>query len=209
MDLLTLDQIQALLPSEKKWSKPLREVVETSILMLKHSNDLYYPLFNDKSRFLVLMGGGGSGKSVFAAHKIIHRARTETGNKWLVCRKVAADLRDSVFTELVNAIDTLGYTDEFTIPRGRSSDLYLKHNDTGNELLFYGLDDVSKRKSIQGITNMWLEEASDLEVGDFRQLNIRMRHPSPTYNQMIITFNPVSATHWLKSEFFDRSGVVI
>jgi phage terminase large subunit len=218
MKVLTIQELQDLKTAmaNPKWKtlpkahrEYLTEQFNTSLNLLKNSNDLYYPLFNDQSRFLVLMGGGGSGKSVFAADKIIYRMRTEPGNKWLICRKVAADLRDSVFTELVNAIETLGYTEEFTIPKGRSSDLYLKHNKTGDECLFYGLDDVGKRKSIQGITNTWLEEASDLEVQDFRQLNIRMRHPSPSYNQMLISFNPVSSTHWLKSEFFDRGGIVI
>ncbi len=218
MRVLTIEELQELKeamqrPKWKTLPKSHRDYLQdqfnTSLNLLKNSNDLYYPLFNDQSRFMVLMGGGGSGKSVFASHKITHRMRTEKGHKWLICRKVGNDLRDSVFTELKTAIETLGYEQEFTIPKGRSSDLYLKHNSTGNECLFYGLDDVEKRKSISGITDMWLEEGSEMTPEDFRQLNIRMRQKVDTYNQMIISFNPVNQTNWLKPEFFDKCGMRI
>jgi len=167
------------------------------------TNEVYYPLYADRSRYLVLMGGGSSGKSVFASQKLIYRCLTETGHRFLCCRKVREDIRDSVFAELKNTIYAWGMEELFKIPQGRSSELYLKCLN-GNEILFYGLDDVERRKSIQGITSMWIEEASEITVEDYRQLDIRLRGKTPYYQQMILTFNPVSITHWLKSEFFDR-----
>jgi len=167
------------------------------------TNEKFYPLYDDKSRYLVLMGGGSSGKSVFASQKIIYRMLTETPHRFLVIRKVKADIRDSCFAELKNTIYSWGMEKLFTIPIGRSSELYLKCLN-GNEVIFYGLDDVEKRKSIQGITGMWIEEASELTADDFRQLDIRMRGKTKHYKQMILTFNPVSVTHWLKKEFFDQ-----
>ena len=167
-------------------------------------NPVFWPLFADEKRYLVLKGGGSSGKSVFAAQKKIYRTLTEPGHKFLVVRKVKADLRDSAFAELKNVIRAWGMTDLFLIPTGRSSELYLKCLVNGNEIIFYGLDDVERRKSLQGITGIWIEEASELTVEDFRQLDIRMRGVSPHYKQIIPTFNPVAITHWLKGEFFDR-----
>ena len=49
----------------------------------------FLPLFADKHRYLVLKGGGGSGKSIFAGRKICERATSEPGHRFLVCRKVA------------------------------------------------------------------------------------------------------------------------
>ena len=216
MRVLTLEEMEILEKDRPNWSKlgkAQREAIQyqlvTSANLLHNCNDTFYNLFNDTSRYLVLMGGGGSGKSVFASQKIIHRARTEKGHKWLITRKVANTLRDSVFAQLSETISVLGYDNEFIIPKGRSSDLYISNKNTGNELLFYGLDDVEKMKSIQGITDIWIEEPSEITLQDFNQLNIRMRHRVDTYNQMILTFNPILETCFLKSLFFDKSRITI
>jgi phage terminase large subunit len=92
--------------------------------------------------------------------------------------------------------------DLFHVPEGKNSSLHIKCKLNGNEALFYGLDKVEKRKSIEGITGVWIEEASECTTDDFRQLNIRMRGKA-LYNQMIISFNPIDINHWLKKEFFD------
>ena len=170
------------------------------------TNDTFFQLYKDKKRYLVLKGGGSSGKSVFVGQKLIFRALAERGHKLLIVRKVKQDIRDSAFAQLVKTIKAWGLEDLFYIPSGRSSDLYLRCNLNGNEFLFCGLDDVERLKSIEGITSMWIEEASEITPEDFRQLNIRMRGKSQHYKQMILSFNPISITHWLKGEFFDRPG---
>ncbi len=167
------------------------------------TNPVYYPLYTNRDRYLVLWGGGSSGKSKFAAQKIILRVLSEDGHRILVLRKVAKTLRESVFAELRKAIYEWGLSDLFTIPKGSSSELYIRCVN-GNEILFAGLDDVEKLKSIVGITSMWIEEASELDAEDFRQLDIRMRGKAKTYKQIVLSFNPISITHWLKAEFFDH-----
>lgn len=167
------------------------------------TNDKFYPLYTNKDRYLVLMGGGGSGKSVFTAQKIIVRMLTEKKHRILVLRKVAKTLRESVFMELKNAISRWGLEKLFKIPKGTSSDLHITCIN-GNEILFAGLDDVEKLKSISGITSVWMEEASECTPEDFRQLDIRLRGKTLNYKQMMITFNPIDINHWLKREFFDH-----
>ena len=49
----------------------------------------------------------------------------------------------------------------------------------GSEILFAGLDDVEKLKSIYDITGIWIEEASELLEADFNQLDIRLRTKFP------------------------------
>ena len=186
----------------KKSSKPQRVHVDLGKLP-ELTNDTFYPLYKERCRYLVLRGGGSSGKSAFSAQKLVFRMIVEKPHKFLVVRKVKADIRDSAFAELVNVIKVWGLQDLFYIPTGRSSDLYIQCLLNGNEIIFYGLDDVERRKSLQGITSMWIEEVSELTVEEFRQLNIRMRGWSEHYKQMILSFNPVSITHWLKREFFD------
>lgn len=160
------------------------------------------PLFADKHRYLVLKGGGGSGKSIWAGQKVLERCTGEKGHRFLVCRKVAKTLRESCFAQLRS--QAYDYYSEYVeyIPKGKSGDMYIRFKN-GSEIIFAGLDDVEKLKSIYNITGVWIEEATELEEADFNQLDIRLRTEFPYYLQMIVTFNPISATHWLKKRFFD------
>ena len=68
-------------------------------------------------------------------------------------------------------------------------------------MLFRGMDDPEKIKSIQGITRIWIEEGSEFDEADINQLNIRIRGREEL--QITITFNPIDELHWLKKKFFD------
>ena len=166
-------------------------------------NDAFIPLFFDKHRFLVLKGGGGSGKSIFAGRKILERVTTELGHRFLVCRKVGKTLRESCFNQLCGQLGEMNPVIRYKINKG---DMRITF-ENGNEILFSGLDDVEKLKSIYNITGIWIEEASELKESDFNQLNIRLRGKTLNYKQIILTFNPIAVTHWLKRRFFDKTNL--
>ena len=166
----------------------------------KTSNDAFMALYEDEHRYLVLKGGGGSGKSIFAGRKILERCISEPKHRFLVCRKVARTLRESCFAQLRGQIAQYYPKCGAVVAKG---DLRISFPN-GSEILFAGLDDVEKLKSIYDITGIWIEEASELLESDFNQLDIRLRTKCPYYLQIILTFNPVSITHWLKARFFDR-----
>lgn len=171
--------------------------------LCESNNAVFLPLFFDHHRHLILMGGGGSGKSIFAGRKVLERCATEPGHRMLVVRKVAKTLRESCFDQLkAQAMQYYGPAIRM-IPRGKSGDMYITFTN-GSEILFAGLDDVEKLKSIHDISGIWIEEASELLEGDFNQLDIRLRGERKYYKQIIISFNPISITHWLKKRFFDR-----
>lgn len=178
----------------------LADVAHWYLTLRAATNDTFFPLYRDTHRYLVLKGGGGSGKSIFAGRKIIERATSEAGHRFLVCRKVARTLRDSCFAQLVEQLRTAYPTLDCKINR---SDMFIVFPN-GSQILFAGLDDVEKLKSIYNITGIWIEEASELLESDFNQLDIRLRGETVSYKQIIVTFNPVSINHWLKRRFFDR-----
>ncbi len=167
--------------------------------MKETNNESFLPLLFDDSRYLVLKGGGGSGKSIFAGRKVLERCVTEAGSRWLVCRKVANTLRESCFKQLIGQLAEY-YPDAGW--KANRSDMLISFAN-GSEIIFAGLDDVEKLKSIYDLSGIWIEEASELLDSDFNQLDIRLRGESRWKKQIIITFNPVSVTHWLKRRFFD------
>jgi len=74
-------------------------------------------------------------------------------------------------------------------------------------MLFKGLDDVERLKSITfskgELTDVWIEEASEVEESSFNQLDIRLRGGKQK-KQVIISFNPINITHWLKRFVDDK-----
>ncbi len=173
-----------------RWYRDLRDT----------NNEAFLPLFFDDHRYLVLKGGGGSGKSIFAGRKVLERCVAERGHRFLVCRKVGRTLRNSCFQQLLGQIGR--YFADVPV-NVRHGDMTIVFPESGSEILFSGLDDVEKLKSIYNITGIWIEEASELLESDFNQLDIRLRGETDHYKQIILSFNPISIVHWLKLRFFD------
>ncbi len=163
-------------------------------------NKAYKPLVEDTNRFKVIYGGAGSGKSVFVAQWFILLCLKEVGHKFLIIRKVANTLRYSTFALIKQIISDWELTAYFTINK---SDMTITCAN-GNQFLFLGLDDVEKLKSIVGITDIWIEEASEITQNDFEQINLRLRGETKVNKQIVLTFNPVVQGKWLKEYFIDR-----
>lgn len=165
-------------------------------------NTVYYPLlFNYKNRYEVYYGGAGSGKSVFVSQKLLVKA-CSSKRKILIIRKYATTLKDSVF-QLV--IDTLKKWGLFRYCRVNLS-TYTITLPNDSVILFKGLDDSEKIKSITDITDIWCEEGTELSEDDFTQLDLRLRANVDNL-QMFISFNPVSKVNWVYRKWFDSGAV--
>lgn len=180
-------------------------VLEWHEALRKSTLPVFFPLYGDTHRYLVMKGGGGSGKSIFAGRKILERVTSERGHRILVVRKVSRTLRHSCFSQLLGQLSEnypqLRAGEDYVVNK---SDYSIRFASTESEILFSGIDDPEKLKSIYRITSIWIEEASELTEEDFDQLDIRLRDATEHYQQIILTFNPISVTHWLKRRFFDR-----
>jgi len=181
---------------------PLKSRLQIDLSRLREASlPKFYPLFENQSRFLVLVGGAGSGKSHFAAEKTLVRLVSEPGpHRFVIVRKVARTLRASCFRLLNDYITRWGWLKYFNVNK---SDLDITFLPTGAQIMFLGMDDPEKLKSIEQPTGFWLEEATELEADDLEQINLRLRGEMPNYKQIVLTFNPVSINHWLKTRFFD------
>lgn len=170
----------------------------------KVMNQSFLPVLTDQEhRYIVLYGGAGSGKSVFAVQRFIYRLLSLPLCNVLVVRAVAATNRDSTFALFRQVISKWGLEGLFNC---KESDMRITCAN-GNSVIFKGLDDTEKLKSITfqkgELTDVWIEEASEVLEEDFNQLDVRLRGKG-THKQIVLTFNPVSVLHWLKLRFFDK-----
>lgn len=163
-------------------------------------NEAYYPfLFDYNTRFEVYYGGAASGKSHFVFQKIILKALMEP-RKVLIIRKVARTLKDSVFQMALDTLSRLKLLSLSTI--NKSTFAIILPN--GSQLLFKGIDDGGEKiKSITGITDIVIEEATEITMDEFSQLNLRMRAKCAN-QQIYLMFNPVSKVNWCYKYFFEN-----
>jgi phage terminase large subunit len=175
---------------------------------VKEKSPAFVPLFTHNERYEVPWGGAGSGKSHIVARKILYRLLKEVDqqHKFLIARKVSRTIKRSVFTLMVNIIKRWGLYDEFNI---NNTDFTITYKLNGSQLLFTGMDDPEKLKSIEAITGVWMEEATEFSQEDFEQLDLRLRGVTKYIKQITLTLNPISEQHWIKKIFFDdpMSGV--
>lgn len=165
-------------------------------------NDTYYPyLFDYKRRYEIYYGGAGSGKSVFIAQKLLIKLIREKKRKALIIRKFGTTLKDSVF-QLI--IDTLKKWQLFSLCKINLT-TYTITLPNENTILFKGLDDSEKIKSITDITDVWCEEATELSLDEFTQLDLRLRALTNDL-QIYCSFNPISKANWVYSKWFAKDA---
>lgn len=175
------------------------------IISVNFSDEIFnthFPeVFKSQERYLHLWGGASSGKSNDAVFKLLIRAMQEPNHRFLYVRKVFRTLRQSCFQLFKEVIHNYNLSSLFVIKEG---DLTIKCIN-GSEFIPAGLDDVEKLKSIQNITGIWIEEATECSKEDLMQLDVRMRSSSPYYQQIILTYNPKDINSHLKAEWHDKT----
>ncbi len=167
-------------------------------------NKPFLNFIKNKSRIRISYGGAGSGKSYCAFQEMIYKVVAEPGHNYLVCRKVGTSNRISTFPLAQQIITELGLWSVFKMNK---SDMSLTCTVNGNMIIFKGLDDIEKIKSVtfpKGIlTDILIEEASEITQKDFNQLNLRLRGRTKIKFQITLLLNPISDQHWIKREFID------
>lgn len=160
-------------------------------------NSLLYKLQTAKTRFVINYGGSGSGKSYTQTQWEIIKA-LQSKETILVTRKFGTTLKHSVIALFHQILTDWNLTELYT---ENKSDQVITFPHNGSQLIFKGLDDTEKIKSIAGITRIWMEEANEFSQDDFNQLNLRLRGRDNL--QLTMTFNPIDENHWIKKVFFD------
>lgn len=175
-------------------------------------NDVYINYFDKKQATQIFFGGSSSGKSFFIAQKIVLdclggrlNGVEREGVNWLCCRNVARTIRNSVYNQVVKTISEMGLNDYFRINK---SDMVITCLKNDCQILFTGLDDVEKVKSItpaKGVLErIFIEEATEIKEDAYMQLTKRLRGLSPSDKYIMLAFNPILKSHWIYKKFFGK-----
>ena len=171
---------------------------ETTIEFSEHFANIFQE--NDFD-ILLMIGGYGSGKSFTGFLKVALLGALQK-RRMLIVRKVYSTLKDSCFEDLKDAIYTLDMSEEWKYIK---SPYEFENKVSGTQIIFKGMDDWRKLKSIKNIDLILIEEADELTLADIKELKKRLR-TNNIRSQMIFMCNPVSRLSSIYKMFFTEEG---
>ncbi|MCQ9300537.1 PBSX family phage terminase large subunit [Staphylococcus hyicus] len=175
------------------------------------NKNIFEILFNYDYFTEVHYGGGSSGKSHGVIQKVVLKALKdwEYPRRILWLRKVQSTIKDSLFEDVKECLINYGIWD-MCLWNKTDNKVELPN---GAVFLFKGLDNPEKIKSIKGVSDIVMEEASEFTLNDYTQLTLRLRERKHKLKQIFLMFNPVSKLNWVYKYFFEHGkpmkGVLI
>ena len=166
----------------------------------------------EPNKTYIFEGGRGSTKSSFISLKIIELLKNNPNMHACVVRKVAGTLRDSVYAQMLWAINELGLNEEFD---ATVSPLEITYKKTKQKIYFRGCDDPIKLKGIKTtfghVGILWKEEKDQL-AGEAEERNVNqsvLRGGDKAYD--FSSYNPPkSKSNWVNKakEVPDKNRVI-
>lgn len=166
-------------------------------------NKAYLPYLDAPQATQIFFGGSSSGKSKFLAQRCVYDIMRGERN-YIIVRNTANTLRTSVLTELEKVIDEWGVKPLFKT--NYSNAIVTCSN--WKSMILRGLDDVERVKSTTAkrgaLTDILIEEATEINRNDYKQLTKRLRGLSSAPKRVTMAFNPILQSHWIYEEFFGQ-----
>lgn len=168
-------------------------------------NPKYKP-FGSDSRYFIITGGRGSGKS-YSINLLLLLLTYESGHTILFTRYTLTSAHVSIIPEFIDKIDILDKHSDFHITKDEIINLR-----TGSKILFKGIKTSSgtqtaNLKSLAGVTTWILDEAEELTDEDtFDKIDYSIRSKDKQ-NRVILILNPATKEHFIYQKFFEAKGV--
>lgn len=165
-----------------------------------------FDLLGSDSRYFVMTGGRGSGKS-YSLNSFLLLLTYEVGHVILFTRYTLTSAHVSIIPEFLDKIETAGVTSEFKITKDEIINLR-----TGSKILFRGIKtsqgtQTANLKSLANVTTWVLDEAEELVDEDvFDKIDFSIRAKG-IQNRVILVLNPATKEHFIYKRFFEQRGV--
>jgi phage terminase large subunit len=165
-------------------------------------NEVYKPLFTQKVRYFILMGGRGAGRSTVASQYANAKLVAREYFRCAIMRYILGDIRNSIYREIIDRAEENGIKDSLDI---NESTMTITHGaNTINAVGFRKSsgDQKSKLKSLANYNCVIIEEADEIPEEDFMQLDDSLRTIKGDI-VVILLLNPPAKTHWIIKRWFN------
>lgn len=178
------------------------KTVRLSNIVAPHFWGLHRDIKSHGHTYYWLEGGRGSTKSSAMSLEIPQLLIKNPGCHAVVLRKVGNTIKNSVYPQMQWGIDALGLTSKF---RFKTSPHEITYKKTGQKILFFGVDDPQKIKSIKlpfGYVGIcWLEELDQFSgMEEIRNLNQSLLRGGPVFWEFCSFNPPKSQNNWVNEE---------
>jgi phage terminase large subunit len=166
----------------------------------------YHALWSEPSRYFLVTGGRGSGKS-FGVAVFLLTLTYEEGHKILFSRYTMVSAQTSIIPEFIEKINLMEATDDFRITKDEIINLT-----TGSSIIFKGIrtssgNQTAALKSLNGVTTFVLDEAEELvDESVFDKIDFSVRSQLKQ-NRCILILNPTTKEHWIYVRFIQNNGI--
>jgi len=164
------------------------------------------PIVDSDSRYFIISGGRGSGKS-FSVNALLVMLTYEQGHTILFTRYTLTSAYISIIPEFIDKLEQFGSIADFHITKDE-----ILNKKTGSKIIFRGIktssgDQTANLKSLQGITTWVVDEAEELvDEQKFDTIDLSVRQPGKP-NRIILILNPTTKEHFIYRRFFEDRGV--
>ena len=164
--------------------------------------DLYDDLKAGTHAEYMLKGGRGSTKSSFISLAIIRGLLADPLANAIIYRRVGNTIKDSVYSQMIWAIDKLELAPWF---KCKVSPFEITYVPTGQRILFRGADDPMKSKSIKLTKGyfkyLWFEELAEFRgLEDIRTIKQSVLRGTDTAHTIYSYNPPKTAANWVNEE---------
>ena len=169
-------------------------------------NKKYAPIATGDSRYFIITGGRGSGKS-FSVNLMLVLLTYEAGHTILFTRYTLASAYISIIPEFIDKLETLKIFSDFRVTKDE-----IRNKRSGSKIVFKGIktssgDQTANLKSLQGVTTWVMDEAEELMDEDiFDKIDLSVRQQDKR-NRVMLILNPTTKEHWIYNRFFQDKGV--
>ena len=166
----------------------------------------YLPIVEELSRYYIVSGGRGSGKS-FSVNALLVMLTYEAGHTILFTRYTLTSAYISIIPEFIDKLEQFGSIHDFHITKDE-----ILNKKTGSKIIFRGIktssgDQTANLKSLQGITTWVVDEAEELtDENKFDTIDLSVRQQG-NQNRVILILNPTTKEHFIYTRFFEDRGV--
>ncbi|MGM9935763.1 MAG: PBSX family phage terminase large subunit [Candidatus Ornithomonoglobus sp.] len=183
-------------------------MVRLSELIAPQFFELHKDIKSGQRTHYWLKGGRGSTKSSFISIEIILGIMKNLNANAVAIRKVGLYLKDSVYEQLLWAIDKLGVSEQWT---AKLSPLELVYNPTGQRILFRGADKPRKLKSTKVskgyIRYIWYEECDEFTgMQEIRTINQSLMRGGAKFDVFYSYNPPKSQRNWVNKQVLEVSS---
>lgn len=188
-------------------------LVKLSELIAPSFYDLHKSLKNGQDNEYWVKGGRGSTKSSFISIEIILGLLMDPEANAVVMRRYQNELRDTVYGQMVWAINKMNLLSDFAC---QVSPMQMVYKPTGQKVVFKGADDPKKTKSINlgrgYIKYAWFEEVD--QYGSHEEVRAHLQsYFRGTQKQQVSLFSynpPKSSRSWVNREVkLEKAGRVV